>query len=228
MPEPGQKATGKARIAVGILCGRGETDEALRVIQHCLSDPNVHTVLPLFPAAPTKCRGKFVFYPPAAQNRRGAARTELLRVLYRLQDTDIRVLLDDDTLPLDDYFELLAHLPIIDKPCLFTGRLQNADGHRCWDVCSFENGNPVVVPYDFIDHPKWSGDLYFSGPQHIFNRAGATLGAKIGYPDLTYGEDTQFCRNFREQGGELVFVTDIQAKLLHQHNPPNQPSLSWA
>ena len=225
MPETGPKATGKSRIAVGILCGKGETPEALQVIQACLNDPNVHTVLPLFPAAPVQCRGKYVFFPPASQNRRGAARTELLRVLCRLQDTDIRVILDDDTLPLDDYFELLAHLPVVDKPLMFTGRLQNHDGTRCWDVCSFDKGNPVIVPYDFVDNPQWSADLYFSGPQHIFNQRGAILGAELGYPDLTYGEDTLFCRNFREHGGELVFITDISARLLHQHNPPNQPPL---
>lgn len=227
MPEARPASNGSARIAVGILCGRGETDEALQVIQRCLENPNVHTVLPLFPSAPEKCRGKYVFFPPASQNRRGAARTELIRVLYRLQDTDIRVILDDDTLPLDDYFELLAHLPVVDKPLLFTGRLQNADGSRCWDVCSFDNGNPVIVPYDFVDHPKWAEDLYFSGPQHIFNKAGAKLAAWIGYPDITYGEDTQFCRTFRQKGGELVFISDISAKLLHQHNPPNQPPLAW-
>jgi hypothetical protein len=217
-----------ARIAVGILCGRGETDEAIQVIKRCLDDRLIHTVLPLFPHAPTKCRGKFVFFPPAAENRRGAARSQLLNVLSKLQDTDLVVLLDDDTLPQFNYFEVLAHVAKFwDKPCLASGRLVNADGQRSWDVCSFEKGNPVIAPYDFVDHPKWSDDLYFSGPQHIFNSKGAVLAAQIGYPDLTYGEDTQFCRNFRESGGELVFIPAICAKLLHQHNPPNQPSFVW-
>ena len=216
-----------ARIAVGVLCGKGETDEALRIITRCLADSHVHTVLPLFPHAPSKCRGKYLFFPPAGDNRRGAARTEILRVMCRLTDTDIVVLLDDDTLPDSDYFSVLASLDPTQKPCLYTGRLENADGTRCWDACSFDKGNPVVVPYDFVDHPKWSEDLYFSGPQHIFNREGAILGASLGYPDLSYGEDTQFCRNFRQAGGELVLITSISARLLHQHNPPNQPSLVW-
>jgi hypothetical protein len=221
---PGEE---KPKIAVGVLCGRGETDEALKVIQGCLGDSHVHTVLPLFPHATTRIQGKYLFFPPAADNRRGAARTQLIRVLARLQDTDICVLLDDDTLPGEDYFKMLAALLAHPAPTLFTGRLLNADGERNWDVCSFQNGRPVVVPYDFVDHPMWTADLYFSGPQHIFNKPGAALAAKIGYPDLSYGEDTHFCRVFRENGGELVFIPEISAKLLHQHNPPNLPELVW-
>jgi hypothetical protein len=147
--------------------------------------------------------------------------------MSRLADTDVCVMLDDDTLPSKDYFKILANLPLSTTPCMFTGRLLNADGERSWDVCSFEKGEPIVVPYDFVDHPMWAADLYFSGPQHIFNQPGALLAARTGYPDQEYGEDTYFCRHFRLNGGEMIFITDIEAKLLHQHNPPNQPSLVW-
>jgi hypothetical protein len=214
------------KIVVGVLCGRGETEEALQVLQRVSEDKRVDTILPLFPAAPSKCLGKYVFYPPAADNRRGAARTELLKILSRLQ-ADYFVLLDDDTLPDPDYFDELSEASVPEGPYLITGQLRNADGRRSWDVCSFqEDARPVVVPYSFINHPTWSKDLYFSGPQHIFNRAGVALAAKVGYPDLEYGEDTHFCNGFKKLGGGLVFLPSLKAQLLHQHEPPNEP-LVW-
>ena len=216
------------RIAVGILCGRGETQEALKVIQRVNSDSLVETILPLFSTAPSKCQGKYIFYPPAAANRRGAARQEILRILFRL-NVDCAVILDDDTLPDPNYFKILADIDESSacKPLMFGGKLRNADGTRSWDVCSFQNGNPVVVPYEFYEHPKFYGDLYFSGPQHIFNRRGLNLAFDVGYPDITYGEDTQFCRRFREEGGVLHFIPELSAQLLHQHNPPNE-AFMWS
>lgn len=214
------------RIAVGILCGRGETDEALKVIQRVNSDSLVETILPLFPCAPKKCAGKYVFYPPAAANRRGAARQELLRVLSMLQGIDYTVILDDDTLPDPGYFEEFAHLEKDGSPFMLTGKLRNADGNRSWDVCSFQEGRPVVVPYEFYDHVKFHADLYFSGPQHAFNTKGLQLAVKVGYPDISYGEDTEFCRRFRKAGGSLHLISNISAQLLHQHNPPNE-AMFW-
>jgi len=209
------------RIAVGILCGRGETDEALKVIQRVNGDSFVETILPLFPSRPVKCAGKFLFYPPAAANRRGAARNEIVKALARLQGIDYGVILDDDTLPDPNYFEVISRLGKSEAPTMLTGKLRNVDGERSWDVCSFEDGNPVIVPYEFWEIEHHSKDLYFSGPQHIFNAAGLKLAAQVGYPDLTYGEDTQFCRQFRSAGGTLEPLLEIGAQLLHHHNSPN-------
>lgn len=212
------------RIAVGILCGKGETAEALKVIQRVNSDSFVETVMPLFPAAPVKCKGNYIFYPPADANRRGAARQQIVRIMAQLKDVDYVVILDDDTLPDSGYFKALKKLDRsgVYKPILFTGKLRNADGTRSWDVCSFQQGRPVVVPYEFYEHPKFYGDLYFSGPQHIFNQRGLFLAREVGYPDLSYGEDAEFCRRFRSAGGILQFLPELSAQLLHQHNPPNE------
>jgi hypothetical protein len=209
------------RITVGILCGRGETDEALKVIQRINSDPLVENVLPLFPVAPRKCAGHYIYYPPAAQNRRGAARTAMLGVLSKLSDTDYTVMLDDDTLPLPGYFEAIATLSKTDVPTLMTGKLLNADGQRCWDVCAFDGDVPVIIPYEFWGSGAYADTCYFSGPQHILNAAGMKLAVATGYPDISYGEDTAFCRQFISKGGVLSPILGITAQLLHQHNAPN-------
>lgn len=215
------------RIAVGILCGRGETDEALRVIQRVNNDKFVDTILPLFPHAPVKCSGKYIFYPPAGANRRGAARQSILKTLANLQHVDIGVILDDDALPCHDYFEHLANMTMPEQPCLFTGKLINQDGVRSWDVCSFEDNNPVIIPYDHIHSPRYESNVYFSGPQHIFNATGLKLAVLAEYPDVEYGEDTKFCRRFREAGGEMIPIMEVSAQLLHQHRAPNNAAI-WA
>lgn len=209
------------RIIVSVLCGRGETAEALEVIKRVNDDPLVNSIIPLFPAAPEKCGGRFLLFPPAAQNRRGAARAQIVTMMAK-SSADIFVILDDDTMPNKDYFKILRELDLEDEPTLITGRLHNKDGSRCWDVCAFQNKKPIIVPYNFIEHPSWTPTLYFSGPQHIFNNAGIKLAAKTNYPDLTYGEDTHFCKQFREAGGFLRFEPNLEAHLLHQHNPPNE------
>lgn len=214
------------RIAVGILCGRGETAEAIKVIQRINEDMKVETILPLFPSRPAKCAGKFLFYPPAGANRRGAARTEIVRALASLSGIDYGVILDDDTLPDSSYFDVISELSTASDPTLYTGKLRNADGTRCWDVCAFDSGNPVVVPYEFWDNERYAKDLYFSGPQHIFNASGLALASRIGYPDIAYGEDTQFCLQFKNAGGKLRPLLEIGAQLLHQHNPPSV-SICW-
>lgn len=210
------------KLAVGILCGRGETPEALQVIERVNSDRAVETILPLFPHAPQICQGKYLFFPPAADNKRGAARNALVQALARLQGIDVAVILDDDTLPDPGYFNYLSRMGYCPEPYMLSGKLLNADGQRSWDVCAFAGKDPIIVPYGFEENPKWAESLYFSGPQHIFNRAGLALAAKVGYADLTYGEDTVFCRAFRAAGGKLQFLPGIQARLLHQHKPPNE------
>lgn len=211
-----------SHVAVGILCGRGETDEALQVIARVNADRCVETILPLFPNAPAICQGKYLFFPPAADNRRGAARNALVRRLAMLQNVDYAVILDDDTCPDPGYFERISKMGTTPEPYLMSGKLLNTDGNRSWDLCAFDGKDPIVIPYVFAENESWAGSLYFSGPQHIFNRAGLALAAKVGYSDLTYGEDTVFCRAFKAAGGKLKFLPDIQARLLHQHKPPNE------
>lgn len=214
------------KVVVGILAGRGQTAEARQVMDHALNDAWVEDVLALFghpPAHPESAPAHFVF-PPAALNERGEARTALLRACAA-KDPDVLVLLDDDTLPEADYYRVLAllqeaHDP---RPLLMTGKLCNLDKTRCWDACSFQRGTPVVVPYEAWDHPDWAQDLYFSGPQHLLNKAGVFLAVQLGYPALRYGEDTHFCWSFKKAGGSLKLLHQLKARLLHQHTAPNYP-----
>lgn len=214
------------KIVVGVLAGRGENEEVFQVLRRLTADKNIAHIIPLFGVPPSRIKGKYLVFPEAAKNERGMARTALVDYcVQRCPLADMMVLLDDDTEPQPGYFEFLAHMEMPPFPCLYTGKLLNFDGCRSWDVCSFQNRNPVVVPYDFWDHPMWAESLYLSGPQHIFNKAGYNLASRIGYPNLKYGEDTNFCFQFRLNGGMLRFLPDISAKLLHQHNPPNYPSV---
>lgn len=215
------------RIVVGVLCGRGDTPEAVQTINACRQGGHVGPILPLFGSKPTaRIRGPYIHMPEAADNKRGRARSALIQKASKLYDlANLYVFLDDDTVPQPGYFEHLAALALPEEPVLMGGKLLNADGQRSWDVCSFQGKNPVVVPYEFWDHPTWAESLYLSGPQHIFNKSGLALAVKTGYPDLTYGEDTNFCYRFKEAGGRLVFIPQITAKLAHQHNPPNQ--VTW-
>lgn len=214
------------KIVVGVLAGRGENEEVFQVLRRLTADKCVTQVMPLFGIPPSKIGGKYLVMPEASKNERGQARTALIRYCaINCPLADLAVLLDDDTEPAPGYFEFLADLNLTDSPTMFGAKLNNLDGQRSWDVCSFQRGNPVVVPYEFWNNPIWAESLYFSGPQHIFNKAGYMLAASIGYPPLKYGEDTNFCFAFKKAGGELRFLPDISANLLHRHNPPNYPSV---
>jgi hypothetical protein len=213
------------KIVVGILCGRGDTPEAVETIAAIRNAGHVGPITPLFGVTPTnKIRGgAYISMPDASQNKRGRARTELVRRVAKMfNKADLYVFLDDDTRPQPGYFRHLEELSWTAPPLLMGGKLENADGQRSWDVCAFQDKNPVIVPYSFWDHPIWYKDLYLSGPQHIFNRSGVELAAKLGYPDLEYGEDTNFCFNFKANHGQIVFIPEITARLAHQHKPPNE------
>lgn len=213
------------KIVVGILCGRGDTTEAVATIEAIRKAGHVGPITPLFGVKPTnKIRGgAYIYMPDANQNKRGRARSELVSRVSRLFDlADLYVFLDDDTAPEPGYFDYLAKMEVPSDPVVMGGKLLNADGQRSWDVCGFHTNNPVVLPYLMWDHPMWSKSLYLSGPQHIFNRPGVQLAAKLGYPDLDYGEDTNFCFRFKDSSGRVVFIPEITARLLHQHRPPNE------
>lgn len=217
------------KIVVGVLCGRGDTPESLQTFKAIRDAGHVGPITPLFGVPPTnKFRGgAYLHMPLASHNKRGLARTELVQRMRKMWDkADLFVILDDDTAPQPGYF---AHLEAMELPgdsVVMGGKLVNKDGQRSWDVCSFDNGVPVVVPYLFWNHDKWAKDLYLSGPQHIFNKAGIELAAKVGYPDKEYGEDTNFCFAFKSAGGRIVFIPEIEAHLTHLHKPPNEPSWS--
>jgi hypothetical protein len=214
------------KIVVGVLAGRGESDEVFKVLHRLKDDKRVALIIPLFGVPPSRIKGKYLVMPEAAKNQRGLARSALIRHCAKAYPlADIIMLLDDDTEPQPGYFEFLTDMELPSLPHVFGGKLLNHDGCRSWDVCSFQNGNPVVVPYEFWNNPIWEADLYLSGPQHIFNKTGYLMAARLGYPALTYGEDTQFCHAFKKSGGQIQFLPDISAKLLHQHNPPNYPSV---
>ena len=167
--------------------------------------------------------GAYLHMPDASKNKRGRARTELVRhVAKTFNRADLYVFLDDDTRPEPGYFRFLEQMALPQFPAVFGGKLGNADGARPWAICSFSGKDPVVVPYLFWDSPDWAAKLYLSGPQHIFNRAGIDLAARLGYPDVEYGEDTGFCHSFTANLGRIVFIPDIAARLAHQHNPPNE------
>jgi GT2 family glycosyltransferase len=213
------------KIVVGLLCGRGDTPEAVGTIEAIRKAGHVGPITPLFGVVPSnKIRGgAYIHMPDASKNKRGLARTELVRRMARMfSRADLYVFLDDDTRPEPGYFKHLAEMEILADPVLMGGKLLNSDGQRSWDVCSFQENNPVVVPYEMWSHPIWYKDLYLSGPQHVFNRPGVELAAKIGYPDLEYGEDTNFCFNFKAAQGQIVFIAEITAKLSHLHKPPNE------
>lgn len=217
------------KIVVGILCGRGDTPEAVGTIEAIRKAGHVGPITPLFGVVPTnKIRGgAYIHMPDASKNKRGRARTELVRRVSRMfSKADIYVFLDDDTRPEPGYFDYLRQMPQPNDAILMGGKLLNLDGQRSWDVCSFQDKNPVVVPYEMWNHPLWYKDLYLSGPQHIFNRPGIELAAKLGYPDLEYGEDTNFCFNFKAAAGQIVFIPEITARLGHLHKPPNEPMWS--
>ena len=215
------------KIVVGVLAGRGESDAVIALLRRLKSDRKVSLIMPLFGVPPTRIKGKYIVMPEASQNQRGLARSALIRhCAQAYASADIIALLDDDTEPQPGYFEFLADMTLPPTPHMYGGKLLNLDGCRCWDICSFQIGNPVVVPYEFWDNPTWEKDLYLSGPQHIFNRTGFLMAARLGYPPLTYGEDTQFCHAFTKSGGRIQFLPDISAKLTHQHTAPNYPSLT--
>lgn len=214
------------KIVVGILCGRGDTPEAVATFKAVRDAGHVGPITPLFGIPPeNKIKGgAYIYMPDASQNKRGRARTELVRRMRKMWSrADLFVLLDDDTRPNPGYFDHLAKMEVGKDAALMGGKLYNADGERSWDVCSFQDTTPVVAPYEMWSHPVWYKDLYLSGPQHIFNHAGIDLAAELGYPDLEYGEDTNFCFHFKEKGGVIVFIPEISARLGHQHNPPNRP-----
>lgn len=216
------------KIVVGILCGRGDTPEAIGTIRAVREAGHVGPIVPLFGVLPKeKFKGVYIHMPDASKNKRGRARTELVgRISRMFSKADIYVFLDDDTRPQQGYFTHLEQMELPGDPVLMGGKLLNENDQRSWDVCSFQNGTPIVVPYDFWHHPMFYGDLYLSGPQHIFNRPGIELAAKIGYPDLEYGEDTHFCRRFKVVHGQIVFIPEITAKLGHLHKPPNEAQWS--
>jgi hypothetical protein len=217
-------------IVVGILAGYGDTPEFRTVYQRVNSDPLVAKTLVLFGTRPTaNWVGSYLFLEKRSlldksrlpDTHRGNARTKLLFEGTQ-QNADFLVLLDGDTLPDTGYFEKLSTFQVPDFPAIMAGRLKNSDGSRCWDLCSFQRGAPIVVPYG--DGPVWEKDLYLSGPQHIFNKEGQQLATYLGgYPAVGYGEDTHFVWNFKANGGKIQFIPDISATLTHWHTPPNYP-----
>lgn len=212
------------KIVVSILCGRGDTTESIQTIASCRHNGHKGPILPLFGIKPTrKFRGFYLLMPEASQNKKGQARTALVQKTLALYDkADVFVFLDDDTAPQPGYFDHLEKMELPGGPTLMGGKLLNADGKRSWDVCTWQNNSPVVVPYDFWSLPQFEKALYLSGPQHILNKSGLDLAAKVGYPDVSYGEDTNFCYRFKEAGGVIQFIPDITARLTHQHNQPNE------
>lgn len=217
------------KIVVGILCGRGDTDEAVGTFKAVRDAGHTGPITPLFGVAPTnKFRGgAYIHMPIASLNKRGLARTELVRRMAKMwKAADLYVVIDDDTRPEPGYFDYLRGIKLPEEPVLMGGKLVNFDGTRSWDVCSFQSGDPVIVPYEMWDHELYNKDLYLSGPQHMFNRSGVILASSIGYPDKEYGEDTNFCFEFKDRGGRIVFIPDIRAKLGHLHNPPNE--VDWS
>jgi hypothetical protein len=220
-------------IVVGLLAGRGIFEMAEKVIGKIAAAPQVGMVWVLTPKDRVKSSTFFLKYPkvhhinswlgPDSHDGTAVNREHLRQVIsLALANTAEPVewiwFGDDDALPDDDYFAKLSGMRY-EEPVLLTGRTKNLDGRRWYDICSFQtDGHPFCVPYDDWENPRWAKDLYASGNQHLFNRAGFDLG--IPYPQVA-GEDPHMCWAFRKAGGKLIFRHELAVTLQKMHSDAN-------
>jgi hypothetical protein len=220
-------------ILVGILAGTGLFDMAERVVAKIASAPQVGKVWVLTPQNRYKSVSFFAKYPkvqhinswqgPDSHDGTALNRERIRKAIFNVLTNfagpvEWIWLGDEDALPADDYFAMLStmHYP---EPVLMTGRTNNLDGRRWYDICSFgTDGGPFCVPYEDWDNPRWAKDLYCSGNQHLFNRAGFEL--NLPYPSVP-GEDPHMCWKFKRAGGRLIFRPELICTLQKMHPPAN-------
>jgi hypothetical protein len=218
-------------ILVGILAGKGLFEMAERVVAKIASAPQVGKVWVLTPTNRFKSADFFRRYPKVVHinSWRGpdshdgtAINREHLRTVISIALANLAGPVewiwfgDEDALPADDYFAQLERISY-PEPVLMTGRTKNLDGRRWYDVCSFgTDGHPFCVPYIDWQNPRFAKDLYASGNQHLFNRAGFDL--NVPYPNIA-GEDPHMCWAFKKAGGKLVFRHELVCTLQKMHPP---------
>jgi hypothetical protein len=210
-------------VIVGLQAGRGIGPTERRVIDPILAHPYVHSLWLTVPRYPdvehTKLRvivepsqGHHMLY--ASRNRMMARIRAQIRLLSR--PIDYVLMGDDDGIPDGDYFDILAGLPKTNEPILYTGKLSNANGARWYDIAAFVGTQPVAIPYDSWDHPRWDENRYANGNQHILNMAAWNLG--VDYPAHA-GEDPWFCWALVRAGARIQFVPELHMTLARQHPP---------
>jgi hypothetical protein len=216
-------------ILVGILAGRGIFTMAERVVGKIASAPEVGRVWVLTPQNRFQSAAFFKKYPkvehinswhgPDSHDYTGLNR-ERIRGIISVALANMREPVewiwfgDDDALPANDYFALLSKIHY-DFPVLMTGKTKNMNGQRWYDICSFgADHHPFCVPYEDWENPRWAQDLYCSGNQHLFNRAGFEL--NVPYPTIQ-GEDPHMCWAFRKAGGRLIFRPELVVTLQKMH-----------
>ena len=227
-------------IVVGLLAGRGIFEMAEKVIGKIAASSYVAKVYVLTPKNRYKSADFFRKYPKVvhinawlgpdshdgtAVNREHLRTVISLALVNMPEPVDWVWMGDDDALPANDYFAKLSEMRY-EEPVLLTGKTNNLDGRRWYDICSFQtDGHPFCVPYDDWQNPRFAKDLYASGNQHLFNRAGFDLG--VPYPQV-HGEDPHMCWAFRKAGGKLIFRPELVCTLQKMHPPANHghaPSL---
>jgi len=220
-------------ILVGILAGTGLFDMAERVVAKIASAPEVGRVWLLTPQNRYRDPQFFKKYPKiehinswygpdshdyTALNRERIRNAIALYLANKPEPVEWIWFGDEDALPADDYFEVLSRISY-DFPVLMTGKTNNLDGRRWFDICSFNREHhPFCVPYENWDNPVWAHDLYCSGNQHLFNRSGFDLG--VPYPNKQ-GEDPHMCWAFKKAGGRLMFRPELVCTLQKLHPPAN-------
>ena len=220
-------------ILVGILAGHGLFEMGEKVVGKIASSPLVSKVWVLTPKDRFQSGTFFRKYPkvyhinawlgPDSHDGTAVNREHLRSVIaFDLANTAEPVewiwMGDEDALPADDYLALLDTMHY-EEPVLMTGKTNNLDGRRWYDICSFQtDSHPFCVPYDDWENPRWAKDLYCSGNQHLFNRAGFDL--NVPYPQIS-GEDPHMCWAFKKAGGRLVFRPELVCTLQKLHSDAN-------
>lgn len=210
-------------ITVGLAAGRGIREMALKVMAPIYANPLVDRLYmvigepPMMPWWLTENpKVTAVYYGMKSHADLGRARNWMWDIIENECDPDWLMMGDEDGLIDLDFFEVLASLPYPDDPVLVTGKMRNMDGKRHYDICSFIGNQPVAVPYEEWQSPKWDARLYANGGQHILNRAARQLGLR--YQDID-GEDPHFCWDFRKLGGRIIFEPRLGMTLAKQHGP---------
>jgi len=218
-------------IFVGILAGTGIFEMAERVVGKIVSAPEVAKVWLLTPRNRYRNTALFKTYPKiehinswigpdshdaTALNRERIREAIAFYLNNYAEPVEWIWFGDEDALPADDYFEVLSKIHY-DFPVLMTGKTNNLDGRRWYDICTFgTDHHPFCVPYEDWDNPRFAQDLYCSGNQHLFNRAGFDLG--VPYPNKQ-GEDPHMCWAFKKAGGRLIFRPELVCTLQKLHPP---------
>lgn len=214
-------------ITVALVAGRGIGEMAIRVIEPILMDPLVDHLYVLYGEIPglpywliEHPKITEIDFPMRSHADLGNARNWMWDIIENESDPDWLLIGDEDGLIHPDFFRVLSELPYPKDPVLVTGKLDNANGKRYYDICAFIGTQPVAIPYDDWQNPKWDEKRYANGGQHILNRAARQLGVR--YQDRD-GEDPHFCWDFVKAGGRIQFEPELKMTLAKLHGDTAYP-----